>query len=86
MVLIMGWGDRHDVLGTTADRACERCLNTGPWVIYRSRKRLNVMFIPVARWGTRFAVRCTVCPNETELSALDAHRLARGDITLEELR
>ena len=86
MVLFMGWGDKHDVLGATTDRACERCRNSGPWIIYRSRKRLNVMFVPVARWGTQFAVRCTVCPNETKLSALEAHRLARGETTLDELK
>lgn len=84
MVLVMGWGDKYDLLGTTPDRPCSRCNNTGPWAIYRSRKRLNVMFIPIARWGERFAAQCAICPNEIELSAVEAHRLARGDISLDQ--
>ena len=85
MVLVMGWGEKREVLGATPDRTCERCHNTGPWVIYKSRKRLKVMFIPVAKWGEYFAAQCSICPNEVELSALDAHRLARGDITLDQV-
>ena len=86
MVLILGWGENREVLGATTDEFCARCNNTGPWVIYKSRKRLKVMFIPVAKWGEHFAAQCAICPNEVELSALDAHRLVRGDLTLDQLR
>lgn len=85
MVLIMGWGENREVLGATTDELCARCNNTGPWVIYKSRKRLKVMFIPVAKWGEHFAAQCAICPNEVELSALDAYRLVRGDITLDQI-
>jgi len=44
------------------------------------------MFIPVAKWSEHFAARCAICPNEIEVSALDAHRLVRGDLTLDQLR
>ncbi len=85
MVLVMGWGEQRETLGVTTDWVCERCNNTGPWVIYKSRKRLKVMFIPVAKWGEHFAAQCAICPNEVELSALDAYRLVRGDITLDQI-
>ncbi len=86
MVLIMGWGENREVLGETTGELCARCNNAGPWVIYKSRKRLKVMFIPVAKWSEYFAARCAICPNEIEVSALDAHRLVRGDLTLDQLR
>ena len=86
MVLVMGWGEQRETLGVTTDRVCERCNNTGPWVIYKSKKRLKVMFVPIAKWGEHFAAQCAICPNEIELSALDAHRLVRGDLTLDQLR
>lgn len=85
MVLILGWGNTHDVLGATEDRTCDRCRNTGPWIIYKSRNKLNVMFVPIARWGTKFAARCAVCPNELELSEPDALQLAQGGTSLNDL-
>ena len=82
----MGWGENREVLGETAGELCARCNNAGPWVVYKSRKRLKVMFIPVAKWSEHFAARCAICPSEIEVSALDAHRLVRGDLTLGQLR
>ena len=80
-MLIFGWGDQNDVVGVTDERHCPRCNNTEQWVVYKSKKRIKVMFIPVAKWAEHYAMKCPICPLGVEVSAIDAHRLVEGQLS-----
>jgi hypothetical protein len=50
-------------------------------VVYKSKKRIKVMFVPVAKWAEHYAMKCPICPLGVEVSATDAHRLVEGQLS-----
>ena len=61
MLFIFGLGTKHQDLGPGPTRTCPRCGNTTVWARARESKQFTLFFIPVARWGRRELVACSIC-------------------------
>ncbi len=62
-MIIYGWGTKNNPLGVTDLIHCDRCGNTGPWLIYQAKKQFKLYWIPVAQWNKRIVAECSTCPN-----------------------
>ena len=62
-MIIYGWGTKTNPLGVTDLIHCDRCGNTGPWLIYQAKKQFKLYWIPVAQWNKRIVAECSTCPN-----------------------
>ena len=79
-MLVYGWGDKAKLLGMSSRRRCSRCGNLDHWVVYESKKQVKLYWIPVAQWNKRYVAQCQVCPNNDEMSEVEARRLvAEGE-------
>ena len=58
---IFGGGEKAVELGLTSPLVCPRCQNTEPWTVFEIHKYFSAFFIPVARWGRRYAASCPIC-------------------------
>ena len=74
-MLVGGWGTKNTPLGFTRAEKCSRCGNFGPWIVYESKKRITLYWIPVAQWNKRFVVECSICPNAYEVDRSTAEQM-----------
>ena len=62
-MIIYGWGTKTNPLGVTDLISCDRCGNTGPWLVYQAKKQFKLYWIPVAQWNKQIIAECSTCPN-----------------------
>ena len=74
------WGTKATPLGITDIKKCDRCGNSGPWLVYESKKQFKLYWIPVAQWNKHYAASCMTCPNTWEIPRENLDRiLAEGE-------
>ena len=79
-MIFYGWGTKATPLGITDVKKCDRCGNSGPWLVYESKKQFKLYWIPVAQWNKHYAASCMTCPNTWEIPRENLDKvLAEGE-------
>ena len=76
------WGTKATPLGETGIKKCERCGNSGPWLIYESKKQFKLYWIRLAQWNKHYAASCMTCPNTREIPRENIERVIASNPTL----
>jgi len=76
------WGTKATPLGETGIKKCERCGNSGPWLIYESKKQFKLYWIRVAQWNKHYAASCMTCPNKREIPRENIEKVIATNPTL----
>jgi hypothetical protein len=67
-MIIVGWGGKKNVLGTILiSDPCPNCSNVAEWEVLEFVQEVRMYFLPVARWGRKYAFACSICSHGYEL-------------------
>ena len=79
-MFVAGWGDNVEMLATAGPLSCDRCNNNAEHALVDVRKKISVMFVPVAKLRKGKFLVCTICLERTSVSDADAAAIVQAAI------
>jgi hypothetical protein len=84
-VILFGSKGYHDKLGHVI-KTCNACDRKSPFLIFQTKKKFTLYFIPTFAYSTKYYVQCHACNTVTEISETDKIKLEKNILTESQLK
>ena len=82
MLFLFGWGKDVKKISYLGMDFCENCKNVSHYYMYETSKKVNIYFIPVARYNKKYFVACDICKYGYEVNNEEKDELIRRFISI----
>jgi hypothetical protein len=79
-MVIAGWRKNFEILADAGERACSNCNHTTQHFLLGERKEVRLYFIPVAKFGRKRHLVCSVCNHLTALNDFEAAQIVQSSL------
>lgn len=80
--ILVGWGGSAKLFAYAGILKCPNCKNYGHFQLYEIAKKANVLFVPVAKWGKKYHLVCSICEGSLELTKAESDEVLQESIAL----
>lgn len=82
MLFLFGWGKDVKKISYLGMDYCENCKNISHFYMYEMSKKVDVYFIPVARFHKKYFVACDICKYGNEVNNEEKNELIMRFISI----
>lgn len=83
-MIVFGWGKDAKKIAYLGIVKCSRCRNYSHHFIYEVAKKINVYFIPVAKYDKKYFVACNVCNGGLEIEEAQKQEFLQKSLKIPE--
>lgn len=81
-MIIGGWGEKSKKIADAGILKCRNCKHNTAFEVHDLTKNASLFFVPVAKWGKKTYLVCTICTAGFEISETDKNKLLQDIASL----
>lgn len=82
MPILAGWNGDQKRVGNFGMSKCGHCGNWQPLGIYELSQKITLYFIPIAKWGKKYAIICPICKHGITIEGEAASNMLKRSVLL----